>query len=178
MRYQCQILGCDNKVSIRTKIKNRDSEYFGKMACAKCAKEHDIQKEKKVYRIKKRTEKTNEKRSEERKDFPDFFKKHINYIKENNICCQECGDRLRGDSSNVCHLVSKSSNPEIATNNNNIIYLCGLYSKNNCHALFDSNFKNRENMKVFPLAVSKFNLFRYEIINITNEVLHYENNLK
>lgn len=176
--YQCEIPDCDNKVPIRTKIKNRDSEYFGKKACPKCAQEHNIQKEKKAYRIKSRTEKTTEKRLEERKEYPEFFIKHINYIKENSIFCAECGDRLKGDNSNVCHLVSKSSNPEVATNDLNIIYLCGLFSKNNCHSIFDSNFFNREKMKVFPLAVEKYKLFKDQITNITNEVLHYENNLK
>lgn len=176
--YQCEIPDCDNKIPIRTKIKNRDSEHFGKKACPKCAKEHNTQKEKKFYRIKNRTEKSTEKRAEERKEYPEFFVKHINYIKENNISCAECGDRLKGDSSNVCHLVSKSSNLEVATNNNNILYLCGLFSKNNCHSIFDSNFSNREKMKVFTLAVEKYKMFKDQIINITNEVLHYENNLK
>jgi len=178
MKYSCQIPDCNNKVVIRSKIKNRGSEYYGKMACDKCAKEHNIQKEKKTYRIKNRTEKTTEKRREERSDYPEFFKRHIEYIKENNTCCAECGDKLRGESSNIAHVVSKSLNPEVATHQENFLFLCGLFSKNNCHAFFDSNFSNREKMKVFSLAVEKYKLFKDQVKNITKEVLLYEKNLK
>lgn len=186
--YKCEIPDCDRKAVIRSKIKNRESEYFGKMACPICAEKYNVQKEKKVYaeekpqsenkpksyRIKYQTEKNKAKRKEERADYPEFFKKHIEYIKENNVHCCECGDRLRGDSSNVVHLVAKRNNPEISTNDLNIIYLCGLYSNNNCHSKYDQNFESREKMKVFPLAVEKFKLFRDDIVNITKEVLHYD----
>lgn len=176
-KYPCEIPDCDNKVPIRSKIKNRDSEYFGKLVCPICADKYNAKK-RKNYKIKKRTEKTTEKRAEERKEYPEFFRKHIENIKDNNICCQECGDRLRGDVSEIAHLLAKRNNPEVAVNDMNIIYLCGMHSENQCHSLFDSNFKNRENMKVFPLAVEKYKLFKDQIINITNEALHYENNLK
>lgn len=185
-KYKCEIPDCNREVIIRSKIKNRDSEYFDKMACPICAEKHNVQKEKKVHIIPKspkQTEKSTrskaktfsqQKRKEERAEYPEFFKRHIEYIKENKICCAECGDRLRGDSSNVAHVLRKSNNPEVATNLNNFIYLCGLYSTNNCHASFDSNFLNREKMKVFSLAVEKFKLFRDDIVNITKEVLHYD----
>lgn len=170
--YKCQL--CGQEVIIRTGIKNRDSEFYGKKACSNCASKHNIQKETKTYQIKSRTEKTNNNRKEERKDYPEFFQKHIQIIQENQLCCENCGDKLFGDSSNVAHIVSKSSNKEVATLDDNILYLCGLYSRNNCHSIFDSNFGNREKMKVFPLAVEKFNRFKDKIIKITKEVLHYE----
>ena len=172
--YKCEIPGCLNTVAIRTEIKNKDSEFFGKKACPKCASEQNVQKEKKIYKIKNRTDKTTEKRKEERKDYPEFFNWHIQNIKENNLSCENCGDKLKGDSSNVCHLISKSSNPEIATLDDNIIYLCGLFSKNNCHSVFDNSFESREKMNVFPLAVEKFNKFKNQLIRITKEVLHYD----
>ena len=173
--YKCQI--CDRDVVIRTKIKNKDSEYFGKSACPICASKHNIQKEKKQYRINPRTEKNNHKRKEDRKDYSDFFKKHIDIIKNNYAHCEECNEKLIGDVSEIAHLVKKSSNGEVATNDLNVAYLCGKFSKNQCHSNFDNNFEKRNKMNVFKIALHRFEQFRDEIINITNEVLNYEENL-
>lgn len=173
--YKCQI--CDRDVVIRTKIKNKDSEYFGKSACPICASKYNIQKEKKQYRINPRTEKNNHKRREDRKDYSDFFKKHIDIIKNNDAHCEECNEKLIGDVSEIAHLVKKSSNGEVATNDLNVVYLCGKFSKNQCHSNFDSNFEKRNKMNVFKIALGRFEQFRDEIINITNEVLNYEENL-
>lgn len=172
--YDCQIPDCNNKVVIRSRIKNRDSEYYGKMACDKCAKEHNIQKEKKIYKIKSRTEKTTELRREERADYPEFFKRHIEYIKENNICCQNCGDKLRGDVSECAHIISKRNNKEVATLDENILYLCGMHSENQCHNRFDSSLSNRESMECFSQAVLQFSTFKDKIKNITKEVLQLQ----
>lgn len=186
--YKCEIPDCDREVVIRSKIKNRESDYFGKMACPICAEKHNVQKEKKVYAggtykekpasknkpIKKQTEKNKQKRKEERADYPEFFKKHIEYIKENNVHCCECGDRLRGDVSEVCHIIRKSTNPELAVLDSNILYLCGMHSENQCHSRFDSSLSNREKMKCFSQAVLQFNTFRDKIVNITKEVLQLD----
>lgn len=169
--YKCQI--CDRDVVIRTKIKNKDSEYFGKSACPICASQHNVQKEKKQYRINPRTEKNNQKRKENRKDYSDFFKKHIDIIKKNNLHCEECNDALIGDVSEVCHIISKQHNPEIATEDCNIIYLCGMFSNNQCHHHFDSSLSKRKMMQCFEKSKEKVQELESKIIKKTNEYLLY-----
>jgi len=110
--------------------------------------------------MKSYTEKSLNKRKEERKDFPDFYKKHIDIIKTNKECCKECGIRLLGDVSEVAHILNKSYFKSVSTNDDNIIYLCG-WKQNNCHDKFDSG-KEKE-MKVFSTAKEKFNILKEEV---------------
>lgn len=175
--YECQIENCENKVQIRTKIKNRDSEFYGKSVCPSCALKHNEQKEKKIYVIPQSTTKTVNERKEVRKDYSKFFQKHIQLIKEGEYCCEECGDRLFGEVSEVCHILTKSKSPELATNDDNILVLCGRFSNNGCHAQFDSSFDKREKMKVFKKALLQYEKIKPYIIKITKEVLHYEQSL-
>lgn len=177
MGYRCQIDGCDREVQIRTKIKNRESEYYGKSACNICASKHNVQKEKKKYIIPKSKTKTVNERKEVRKDYSGFFQKHVQLIKEGDYCCEECGDQLFGDVSEVCHILAKSTSPELATNDDNILMLCGRFSNNGCHARFDSSFEKRENMKAFKKALIQYEKIKPEIIKITKEVLHYDDSL-
>ena len=123
------------------------------------------------------TTKTVNERKEVRKDYSKFFQKHIQLIKEGEYCCEECGDRLLGEVSEIAHLVKKSTNNEIGTNNLNIVYLCGRFSENRCHAKFDSNFENRHSMNVFKIALDRFKQIRDEIVNVNKEVLNYEDHL-
>lgn len=110
--------------------------------------------------MKSYTEKSLNKRKEERKDFPDFYKKHTEIIKKNKECCAECGIKLLGDVSEVAHILNKSYFKSISTNDNNIIYLCG-WKQNNCHDKFDSG-KEKE-MNVFNIAKEKFNILKEDI---------------
>lgn len=43
-----------------------------------------------------------------------------------------------GDFGEVAHIIPKSKFKSVATNDLNVIYLCGWSSKNNCHAKFDN----------------------------------------
>jgi hypothetical protein len=91
-------------------------------------------------------------RKEERKDFPEFYQKHIQIIKDGKLNCQECGCRLIGDVSEVAHILNKSFFKSISTEDSNILYLCSWRSSgnNNCHSKFDSG-KEKE-MSVFSIA--------------------------
>lgn len=173
--YKCEIPGCDREVAIRTKIKNRDSEYYGKSACPYCASQHNIQKPKEAYYIKPFTDKAREARKEERKDYSGFFQKHIQEIKDGQFCCEECGDRLFGEVSEVAHIFSKRFNPEIATEDENIMYLCGRFSTNRCHALFDKSLTDRKSMKCFEISKEKVQDLESKIIKKTKEyILYYD----
>ena len=167
--YKCEIPDCEKIVKIRTTIKNKDSEFFGKKVCPYHASQFNKKSE-----ISDKTKRTKRIRAEIRKDYPDFFKKHIELAKE--MKCEECGESLKGNVSEICHIVGKSDqggNPEIATNDLNILYLCGVYSKNQCHKKFDSSLSNREKMFVFPKALENFKLFKNKITKKNSEVLHY-----
>lgn len=177
-KYKCEIEGCDSQLTIRSTIKDKDSEYYGKKVCPYHLHMFSlVKKEHKIYKFKPMTKKTQEKRNKRREGFSEFFQKHIQLIQERELCCEECGDRLVGHVSEVAHLVKKSTNNEIAIEPHNVVYLCGMFSRNNCHAKFDSDFETRNNMKVFPIALQQFKHFRDKIVNVTNEVLNYEKHL-
>ena len=166
--YKCEFPDCTNESKIRSKIKDRDSEYYGLSVCNYHA---NLLRPKKIS---EKTKRTKEKRKEQRKDYPEFYKKHIELAKE--MKCEECGESLKGNVSEICHIVGKSDqggNPEIATNDLNILYLCGVYSKNQCHKKFDSSLSNREKMFVFHKALENFKLFKNKITKKNSEVLHY-----
>ena len=173
-KYECEIDGCTSQVSIRNTIKNKDSEHYGKKVCPYHLNMFSVPKEHKPYTLKFRTKKTTEKRKEVRGDYPQFFKEHIQLIQDRGICCEECGDSLVGHVSEIAHIVKKSTNPEVATDPHNVLYLCGMFSRNNCHTRFDSNFETRNKMNVFPIAQRQLKHFRDKIINITNEIINYE----
>lgn len=88
--------------------------------------------------MRKYTQKSLNKRRSERGKFPEFFSKHVLIIKEKKICCAECGTRLLGDVSEVAHVLNKSIYKSVSTDDDNIIYLCGWKSQNNCHSKFDN----------------------------------------
>ena len=114
--------------------------------------------------MKRYSKKGLEKRKKERKDFPEFFKRHIEIIKSSRICCEECGAPLKGDVSEVAHILSKSYFKSISTNDNNILYLCSWKSERNCHAKFD-NGSNEEvhEMKIFDKVSERFLELEQEI---------------
>lgn len=107
--------------------------------------------------MKRQTEKARKIRQEERKHFPEFYKKHINKIVNEKICCQECGVRLIGSVSEVAHILNKSYFKSISTEDTNIIYLCGQH-QNNCHSKFDnSSNSDMRAMNIFPSVNISFN---------------------
>lgn len=108
--------------------------------------------------LKKYNKKSRDNRKKEREGFPEFYQKHIRYIKENNISCMNCGESLVGDVSEVAHVLPKSKFKSIATEDINILYLCG-WKGSNCHAKFDSS-SNRifKEMPVFSTVSDKLDL--------------------
>ena len=90
-------------------------------------------------------------------ELQDFFLKHINIIKRDNHSCKECGDNLIGDFSEVAHILPKSKFKSIAMNDDNVIYLCGRHSKNNCHAKFDNySISAIKEMNIYPSVQKSF----------------------
>lgn len=119
--------------------------------------------------IRKYSKKGLEKRKEDRKYFPEFFQRHIEIAK--NKCCEECGDKLKGHVSEIAHILNKSYYKSISTDDENVIYLCGLYSKNGCHSKFDSSENKKfKEMLVYPKISIKF----VELENKITETINYK----
>ena len=105
-----------------------------------------------------------EKRKEERKAFPEFFQRHIQNIRDNGLCCEECGAKLRGDASEIAHILPKSTFKSIATNDKNVLYLCGMWSNSQCHSNYDNypTAKVKE-MKIFGKVSDTFRILQEEV---------------
>lgn len=160
----CEYPDCENFPSIRSKVKDRDSEFFGLYVCNYHA---NILRPKKVS---DQTRKTREKRKEQRKDYPAFFYRWVTNIQGKP--CAECGKPVEGNSSNVCHILAKSTSPEVATNDLNILVLCNAH-----HTKFDSSLSNRSGMDCFPQSVEHYIALKPLLKNITAETRFYEENL-
>ena len=106
----------------------------------------------------------------QREGYVDFFAKHIANVKAHNLCCEECGEKLKGDVSEVAHILSKRNFNEVATKDWNVLYLCGMFSENRCHDKFDRTLESRKEMKVFKKACKVVQAHKDEIEHINNEL--------
>lgn len=111
------------------------------------------------------------KQKQKRKGYSEFFSKHIEKILLEKLCCEECGSKLKGDMSEVAHILSKRNFPENATSDWNVLYLCGRFSENQCHEKFDRNQASRENMKVFKKACKVVKEHEEEVKHVNDEFL-------
>ncbi len=161
--YKCKIDGCDRIVKIRTTIKNKDSEFYGKKVCQYHASLYN-----KKPPISSKTIKTNINRKLQRKDYPEFFKKHIEIASKKRS--DESNVKLKGNIYEVCHILSKSLSPEVATNDLNILYLSA-----DEHSKFDSSLSKRKEMKCFDLSVERYKLLKPLLLKNTSETLFYDN---
>lgn len=161
--YKCEIDGCDRMVKIRATIKNKDSEFYGKKVCQYHASLYN-----KKPPISSKTIKTNINRKLQRKDYPEFFKKHIEIASKKRS--DESNVKLKGNIYEVCHILSKSLSPEVATNDLNILYLSAEE-----HSKFDSSLSKRKEMKCFDLSVERYKLLKPLLLKNTSETLFYDN---
>lgn len=158
--YKCEYPNCENLSKIRSKIKNKDSEYYGLSVCNYHASQHRL----KV--VSEQTRRTQKVRKEQRKDYPEFYKKHCKIAVRKH--CLECGSKLQGTSSEIAHIIRKSSNPELSVLDDNILYLC-----TDCHNIFDTSLERRSQMKCFQQSVEQYKLMQDKVENNSSEVWHY-----
>ena len=118
--------------------------------------------------ISSKTIKTNNNRKLQRKDYPEFFKKHIEIASKKRS--DESNVKLKGNIYEVCHILSKSLSPEVATNDLNILYLSA-----DEHSKFDSSLSKRKEMKCFDLSVERYKLLKPLLLKNTSETLFYDN---
>src|SRR3990172_636633 len=98
--------------------------------------------------------------------------------KEKGKYCEECGAKLKGNDSEIAHVLPKNYFKSVMCSDSNVLYLCGLYSDNNCHYNLD-NFpqeKVRE-MKIFPKIQELYTQLKSEITEKLNYKLteRYDN---
>jgi len=117
--------------------------------------------------VKKYSKKGLEKRKAERGCLSEFFTRHVEIAK--NMYCEECGARLRGDVSEIAHILPKQYFKSVMCSDENVLYMCGMFSSNNCHSNFD-NFPQEKvkQMKIFPKVQEVFKQLEGEITEKIN----------
>ena len=88
-----------------------------------------------------------EKRKEERACLPEFFQRHIEIAKTK--CCANCGEKLRGDVSEIAHRLPKSFFKSIMCDDDNVVYLGGRFSSCGCHSLYDGTNEQLQSLNIF-----------------------------
>lgn len=88
-----------------------------------------------------------EKRKAERECFPEFFQKHIEIAK--GKCCANCGEKLRGEVSEIAHRLPKSTFKSIMCDDDNVVYLGGRFSSCGCHSLYDGTNEQLQSLSIF-----------------------------
>lgn len=99
--------------------------------------------------IRKYSEKGLEKRKEERACLSEFFQRHISIVRENKLCCANCGERLKGDVSEIAHRLPKSTFKSIQCLDENVTYLGGMFSSCGCHSLYDGTNGQLQSLSIF-----------------------------
>ena len=97
--------------------------------------------------IRKYSKKGLEKRKEERACLPEFFQRHIEIAKTK--CCANCGEKLRGDVSEIAHRLPKSFFKSIQCLDDNVVYLGGRFSSCGCHSLYDGTNEQLQSLSIF-----------------------------
>lgn len=97
--------------------------------------------------IKKYSQKTLEKRKLERECLSKFFKKHIEIARSK--CCANCGEKLKGEVSEIAHRLPKSFFKSVQCSDNNVVYLGGRFSKCGCHNLYDGTNEHLQSLFIF-----------------------------
>ena len=152
--YICEIVWCGRKTPIRSAIR-QDGEFKGLKACPGCKQRYDRKVVKKVA-------------TKNRESYSWFFDAMIKILVRNPKC-ENCGSNINYNfmpHSNIAHILPKQKYKSVATNENNIMFLCAGKSdseSNNCHHKFDSDISGRVKMPIWESVVKRFQLFKDEI---------------
>ena len=90
-----------------------------------------------------------EKRKAERECLSEFFIRHVNKIKTEKLHCANCGEKLKGDVSEVAHRLPKSTFKSIQCDDDNVVYLGGRFSSCGCHSLYDGTNEQLQSLNIF-----------------------------
>lgn len=124
--YSCEIPDCSWSGAIRSKVKNKDSDFYGKKVCPRHAQElnnvlytrTELKRSRKS--IKRMTEKTkvHKKKVSEKRD--KYFEHHIEICE----CSEESGAAIPAPSrANICHIFPKRTYSSVQADLENYVYL-------------------------------------------------------
>ena len=99
--------------------------------------------------MKRYSKKELEKRKAERECLSEFFIRHVNKIKTEKLHCANCGEKLKGDVSEVAHRLPKSTFKSIQCDDDNVVYLGGRFSSCGCHSLYDGTNEQLQSLNIF-----------------------------
>ena len=99
--------------------------------------------------MKKYSKKGLERRKAERECLSEFFIRHVEKIKAERLHCANCGERLKGDVSEVAHRLPKSFFKSIMCDDDNVVYLGGRFSSCGCHSLYDGTNEQLQTLNIF-----------------------------
>ena len=99
--------------------------------------------------MKRYSKKGLEKRKAERECLSEFFIRHVNKIKTEKLHCANCGEKLKGDVSEVAHRLPKSTFKSVQCDDDNVVYLGGRFSSCGCHALYDGTNEQLQSLNIF-----------------------------
>jgi len=97
--------------------------------------------------MKRYSKKALEKRKEERSGLSEFFERHIEIAKSKY--CTNCGEKLKGDVSEIAHRLPKSTFKSIMCDDQNVVYLGGRFSNCGCHNLYDGSNGQLQSLSIF-----------------------------
>jgi hypothetical protein len=103
--------------------------------------------------MRKYSQKGLERRKEERQCLPEFYKKHIEIAKTKH--CENCGQKLKGEVSEIAHRLPKTYFKSIQCDDDNIVYLGGRFSSCGCHNLYDGTNEQLQELKIFTQEKEK-----------------------
>lgn len=172
--YPCQIPGCTNESSIRSKVKS--GEHKGLSACPSCRyKYYAPAFEKAIKPIPKFTVKNQHKRRLEREGLPKFFGDAIEELQKYPVC-ENCGVQMKIWShpvSRVAHILKKARYKSVMTHPLNRVFLCvgddNPKNGHSCHFIFDNNINKRPQMPVFSVVMKKYREFNSVVVETGNE---------
>lgn len=121
-KYLCEIPGCTWKGSIRSKVKNRASSFYGLRVCPYHARVENGYLDKK-YPLKKMTAKTRGLNKEKQAVLKPYFEHHQDKLYKNPVS-EASGELLYAPFTvNICHIFPKRIYKSVQDNLLNCVYL-------------------------------------------------------
>jgi hypothetical protein len=171
--YNCEIEGCGWSGSIRSKVKNKESEHYGKKVCPAHANKFRGDNPMKNYKPLKRTpinrtgkpiKRITEKRKLAKQIESKIRNKYFDYHLERCSYSEESGVAISSPTrANICHIFPKRTYKSVQANLTNCVYLTL-----DEHTFFDQNldtlnFSRLEKMKCWDVVCERA---RYLLLHV------------
>lgn len=125
--------------------------------------------------MKKYNKKSLERRREGRVGYKEFYEEQVKLCRGKR--CMSCSRKLRGDVSEIAHILPKSIFKSIATNPLSVLFLCSnkIYGSDGCHDKYDRSWEDAKSMPIWVVVIERYNLLKEEIKEYNWKILnHFE----